>query len=96
MDSFDGGGAEGQTWADLLIDDITPDQFRTDYEALKGEFLERLERARNDCPLDGVLLDLHGAMVAEGIDDGEGDLSLCHRVRRPTLFRSIARGLFHG
>jgi microcystin degradation protein MlrC len=25
-------------------------------------------------PLDGVLLDLHGAMVAEGIDDGEGDL----------------------
>jgi microcystin degradation protein MlrC len=25
-------------------------------------------------PLDGVLLDLHGAMVSEGIDDGEGDL----------------------
>lgn len=25
-------------------------------------------------PLDGVLLDLHGAMVIEGIDDGEGDL----------------------
>lgn len=25
-------------------------------------------------PLDGVLLDLHGAMVCEGIDDGEGDL----------------------
>jgi microcystin degradation protein MlrC len=25
-------------------------------------------------PLDGVLLDLHGAMVVEGIDDGEGDL----------------------
>jgi microcystin degradation protein MlrC len=24
--------------------------------------------------LDGVLLDLHGAMVVEGIDDGEGDL----------------------
>ena len=24
--------------------------------------------------LDGVLLDLHGAMVAEGLDDGEGDL----------------------
>ena len=25
-------------------------------------------------PLDGVLLDLHGAMVVEGVDDGEGDL----------------------
>jgi microcystin degradation protein MlrC len=25
-------------------------------------------------PLDGVLLDLHGAMVVEGLDDGEGDL----------------------
>ena len=24
--------------------------------------------------LDGVLLDLHGAMVPEGLDDGEGDL----------------------
>jgi microcystin degradation protein MlrC len=25
-------------------------------------------------PLDGVLLDLHGAMVVDGLDDGEGDL----------------------
>ena len=25
-------------------------------------------------PLDGVLLDLHGAMVCEGYDDGEGEL----------------------
>lgn len=25
-------------------------------------------------PLDGLLLDLHGAMVAEHIDDGEGEL----------------------
>jgi microcystin degradation protein MlrC len=25
-------------------------------------------------PVDGVLLDLHGAMVVEGLDDGEGDL----------------------
>jgi microcystin degradation protein MlrC len=30
-------------------------------------------------PLDGVLLDLHGAMVVEGLDDGEGDL--LRRVR---------------
>ena len=29
---------------------------------------------RTSGPLDGVLLDLHGAMVVEGLDDGEGDL----------------------
>src|SRR3954452_5578764 len=46
---------------------------RADYDALKGEFLERLARATSDGPLDGVLLDLHGAMVVEGIDDGDGD-----------------------
>lgn len=47
---------------------------RADYDALKGEFIDRLERTRRDGPVDGVLLDLHGAMVAEGIDDGDGDL----------------------
>lgn len=48
---------------------------REDYEALKTELLERLradEAAHG--PVDGVLLDLHGAMVVEGIDDGDGDL----------------------
>lgn len=44
---------------------------RADYETLKGEFLDRLRKAG---PVDGVLLDLHGAMVVEGIDDGDGDL----------------------
>ena len=33
---------------------------------------EMLEGFRNAGPIDGVLLELHGAMVAEGIDDGEG------------------------
>lgn len=42
-----------------------------DYAALKGELLDRLRAAG---PVDGVLLDLHGAMVVEGIDDGDGDL----------------------
>jgi microcystin degradation protein MlrC len=48
---------------------------REDYEALKQELLDRLwadEAARG--PVDGVLLDLHGAMVVEGIDDGDGDV----------------------
>src|SRR5262249_32285743 len=43
---------------------------RADYDRLKAEFLERL---RNALPIDGVLLDLHGAMVVEGIEDGDGD-----------------------
>lgn len=44
-----------------------------DYSTLKTEFLERLQQARQTGPIDGVLLDLHGAMVVEGIDDGDGD-----------------------
>ena len=46
---------------------------RADYDSLKGEFLERLAQAKQSGPVDGVLLDLHGAMVVEGIDDGDGD-----------------------
>jgi microcystin degradation protein MlrC len=47
---------------------------RADYDLLKGEFLDRLRAADADARLDGALLDLHGAMVVEGIDDGDGDL----------------------
>ena len=47
---------------------------REDYEVLKQEFLDRLRLAESEGgPVDGVLLDLHGAMVVEGIDDGDGD-----------------------
>ena len=46
-------------------------------------------------PLDGVLLDLHGAMVVEGIDDGEGDL--LRAVRAVVGTTPIAVTLdFHG
>jgi microcystin degradation protein MlrC len=41
------------------------------YEHVKQRILADLEAAG---PLDGVLLDLHGAMVTETLDDGEGDL----------------------
>ncbi len=41
------------------------------YVALRDELLTRLSSA---LPLDGVLLALHGAMVAEGEPDVEGDL----------------------
>lgn len=48
---------------------------RPAYEALKQEFLDRLQRAEAaGGPVDGVLLDLHGAMVVDGIDDADGDM----------------------
>jgi microcystin degradation protein MlrC len=48
---------------------------REDYDALKREMLDRLAEAeRIGGPVDGALLDLHGAMVVDGIDDGDGDV----------------------
>jgi microcystin degradation protein MlrC len=47
------------------------------YEALRDELLADLERA---CPVQAVVLMLHGAMTAEHCDDCEGEL--LQRVRR--------------
>jgi microcystin degradation protein MlrC len=44
---------------------------RATYEALRDEILDQLRAA---LPVDGVVLGLHGAMVAQGYDDPEGDL----------------------
>lgn len=52
---------------------VTKDAF----EAIAGEIEDRLRAAG---PVDGLLLDLHGAMVAEHLDDGEGELLA--RLRR--------------
>jgi len=41
------------------------------YERIVGELLRHL---RDALPVDGVYLDLHGAMVTERFDDGEGEL----------------------
>lgn len=46
---------------------------RAAYESLKAEFMDLLRQKEAAGPIDGVLLDLHGAMVVEGIDDGDGD-----------------------
>ncbi len=46
------------------------------YEALRDEILADLRAA---LPVDAVLLNMHGAMVAEGYDDCEADLT--QRVR---------------
>ncbi|MFO1284615.1 MAG: M81 family metallopeptidase [Burkholderiales bacterium] len=50
---------------------------RDAYERIAGEIVRRLAAAG---PVDGVYLDLHGAMVADHVDDGEGELLA--RVRR--------------
>lgn len=44
---------------------------RADYEFMRDEVLDQLRAA---LPLDGILFGLHGAMVAHGYDDVEGDL----------------------
>jgi len=50
---------------------------KADYEMMRDRILGELEAA---LPVDGVLLGLHGAMVAYGYEDCEGDL--IERVRR--------------
>lgn len=45
---------------------------QADYETMRDEILAQLKQA---LPLDGVLLGLHGAMVAHGYDDVEGDIT---------------------
>jgi microcystin degradation protein MlrC len=49
---------------------------RRDYEEMRDEIVAQVKAA---LPLDGVLLGLHGAMMADGYDDVEGDL--IERVR---------------
>jgi len=57
------GGAGGTVTADA-------------FERIAGELVGRLSEA---VPVDGVYLDLHGAMVSEPFEDGEGEL--LRRVR---------------
>jgi len=52
---------------------------RADYEALRDELLADLRAYLSLGPVDAVLLVLHGAMLAEGYPDCEGDL--LQRVR---------------
>ena len=52
---------------------------RDAFERIVGDMLARLAAAG---PVDGVYLDLHGAMVTEHLDDGEGELLARVRARR--------------
>ncbi len=47
---------------------------RDAYERIAGEIVDGIAAAHRAAPLDGVCLDLHGAMVAEHLEDGEGEL----------------------
>ena len=47
------------------------DTTRATYEALRAEILAGL---RGALPVDAVMLNLHGAMIADGYPDAEGDL----------------------
>lgn len=62
------------------------------YETIVTEIVDGLR----DCgPLDGIFIDLHGAMVAEHVDDGEGELLERIRSVRPDEPLAVALDL-HG
>jgi microcystin degradation protein MlrC len=63
------------------------------YQALKAEILERIAAAG---PLDGLLLDIHGAMSVVGMVDAEADLAAAVRAAvGPDVLISAAMDL-HG
>ena len=44
---------------------------RASYESMRDEILDQLKQS---LPIDGVLMGFHGAFVADGYDDAEGDM----------------------
>ncbi len=57
----------------LLWCSATPCSYVTEdaFERISSELINRLRQA---LPVDGIYLDLHGAMVCEHVDDGEGEI----------------------
>jgi len=70
--------AQGHTLLPLSWSNATPSAHVTEdaYERIVGQILADLAEMKD---LDGLYLDLHGAMVAEHVDDGEGEM--LRRVR---------------
>lgn len=93
-----GGGAswaDGVEWVPLLHASALPggQVVPACYSALKQELVERAAAAG---PLDGVLLDIHGAMSVEGLQDAEVDLTTeLRRVLGEEVLFSAAMDL-HG
>lgn len=73
------GTAEGWDLVPTLFCSTSPSAHVTEdaFERITGELLDRIAAAG---PLDGIFLDLHGAMVTEHLDDGEGEVLA--RLRR--------------
>lgn len=80
------GKARGWTLIEGMVAAAVPNGpvTRDAYETLRDELLDDLRRA---LPVDMVLLGLHGAMVADGYDDCEGDL--LERVREIAGARAV-------
>jgi microcystin degradation protein MlrC len=72
---LEGAEQRGFELVPLLWTFATPSALveRTSYETLKAEFLDLLRQER-DRGIDGALIDLHGAMVVEGIEEADADL----------------------
>src|ERR1044071_6459291 len=72
---LDGAERHGFELVPLLWTFATPSALieRDSYDTLKSELLTGLKKER-DRGIDGVLLDLHGAMVVDGIDDADADV----------------------
>lgn len=66
-------GRAGHELVPLVWANAGPSGFTTEdaYERIVGWLLDDLRAA---LPVDGIFLDLHGAMVTEHLDDGEGEL----------------------
>ena len=91
----DRAAARGWSAIEGLAAFATPagDTTRATYEALRDEILADLERA---LPVDAVLLNLHGAMIADGYPDAEGDLLTHIRARIGADIPILAELDLHG
>jgi len=63
------------------------------YESMKGEILDRLRKTRD---LDAFYVDVHGAMVVEGLADAEADLLTAIRKDLPAEMSVTCSGDLHG
>ena len=69
---------------------------RITYDLFKTEFLQKLEFALSQGPIDGLYLAMHGAVHVEGMLDAEGDwLSAARRLVGPDCPISVSYDL-HG
>jgi microcystin degradation protein MlrC len=74
---IEAAGREGVELVPLLWTFAYPSGLirRRDYELIRDELVARLRTAESQGGrLDGALLDLHGAMVVEGIEDADADV----------------------